>query len=189
MQIFLENQETLTEQLLNGENISPKIRIFFGGYYRRRFFKDNSGRTEDALNDYDMAIMLRPDYAYAYLGKGDMFEKLGRHDEAIAAYQKVVEIDTIPNNGSCAMYALLALNRRDEAVAFMDKVIENDSIYPGNYYDAACFTCRLGDKDKALNYLRAAFEKGFRRFRHVRRDDDLEQLRLTPEFETLSWIR
>ena len=158
---------------------------FFGGYYRRGFFKDNSGRTEDALNDYDMAIMLRPDYAYSYLGKGDMLEKLGRHDEAIAAYQKVVEIDTIPNNGSCAMYALLALNRRDEAVAFMDKVIENDSIYPGNYYDAACFTCRLGDKDKALNYLRAAFEKGFRRFRHVRRDDDLEQLRLTPEFETL----
>ena len=80
-----------------------------------------------------MAIKLRPDYAYAYLGKGDMLEKLGRHDEAIAAYQKVVEIDTIPNNGSCAMYALLALNRRDEAVAFMDKVIENDSIYPGNY--------------------------------------------------------
>lgn len=158
---------------------------FGGGYYRRGFFEDNSGRTEDALNDYDMAIMLMPEYAYAYLGKGDMLEKLGRHDEAITAYQKVVEIDTVPNNESCAMYALLVLGKNDEAISFMNKVIENDSIDPGNYYDAACFTCRLGDNVKALNYLRTAFEKGFRRFDHLRCDDDLEQLRLMPEFETL----
>ena len=158
---------------------------FAGGYYRRGFFEDNSNRTEDALKDYDMAIMLMPEYAYAYLGKGDMLKKLGRHDEAIAAYQKVVELDTVPNNGSCAMYALLALNRRDDAVAFMNKVIANDSIAPGNYYDAACFTCRLGDKTKALDYLRTAFEKGLRRFNHVRHDDDLTELRSMTEFDEL----
>ncbi len=158
---------------------------FYGGYYRRGFFEDNSNRTEEALADYDMAIMLSPSYAYAYIGKGDMLEKLGRHDEAIEAYQKVVELDTVPSNESCAMYALLALNRREEAVAFMDKVIANDSINPGNYYDAACFTCRLGETEKALEYLRTAFDKGFRRFHHVRRDDDLTELRSMPEFEDL----
>lgn len=157
----------------------------FGGYYRRGFFEDNSGRTEQALADYDMAIMLEPKYAYAYLGKGDMLEILGRHDEALAAYEKVVELDTVPDNNSCAMYALLALGRRDDAVAFMDKVLAQDSIYPGNYYDAACFTCRLGDNNKALDYLKTAFEKGFRRFDHVRRDDDLEQLRVLPLFEEI----
>lgn len=158
---------------------------FYGGYYRRGFFEDNSGRTEEALADYDMAIMLFPQYAYAYLGKGDMLEKLGRHDEAVFAYQKVVEIDTVPNNESCAMYALLALNRWEEAKTFMDKVIANDSINPGNYYDAACFTCRFGDNKKALEYLKIAFEKGFRRFCHVRHDDDLAELRVLPEFEAL----
>ena len=45
-----------------------------------------------------------------------MLEKLGRHDEAIIAYQKVVELDTVPNNESCAMYALLALDRKDDAI-------------------------------------------------------------------------
>lgn len=158
---------------------------FYGGYYRRGFFEDNSGRTEDALADYDMAIMLEPNYAYAYLGKGDMLEKLGRHDEAIIAYQKVVELDTVPNNESCAMYALLALDRKDDAIAFMEKVIANDSINPGNYYDAACFTCRLGDREKSLKYLRTAFEKGFRRFDHIRRDDDLADIRGLSEFEKL----
>ena len=158
---------------------------FYGGYYRRGFFEDNSGKTEEALADYDMAVMLSPQYAYAPLGRGDMLEKLGRHDEAIIAYQKVVELDTVPNNESCAMYALLALDRKDDAIAFMEKVLGNDSINPGNYYDAACFTCRLGDREKSLKYLRTAFEKGFRRFDHVRRDDDLADIRGLSEFEKL----
>lgn len=158
---------------------------FAGGYYRRGFFEDNSDRTEDALKDYDMAIMLMPEYAYAYLGKGDMLEKLGRHDEAQIAYQKVVDIDTVPNNESCAMYALLALGRNDDAIAFMDKVIANDSINPGNYYDAACFYSRIGDYEKSLYNLRKSFEKGFRRFHHVMIDDDLEALRQTDGFVKL----
>lgn len=158
---------------------------FPGGYYRRGFFEDNAGLTEEALKDYDMSVMLSPDYAYSHLGRGDMLEKLGRHDEAMAAYQRVVELDTVPNDNSCAMYALLALGKKNEAIAFMDRVIANDSINPGNYYDAACFTCRLGDKEKALKYLRTSFEKGFRRFSHVRHDDDLTEVRAMPEFEVL----
>lgn len=154
-------------------------------YYRRGFFEDNDGRSEAALEDYNMAVMLNPDYAYAYLGKGDMLERLNRHDEALQAYQKVVELDTVPGNSSCAMYALLSLGRRDDAVAFMDRVLANDSTYAGNYYDAACFTCRLGDNAKALSYLRTALEKGFRRLYHIRHDDDLSALWNLPEFEAL----
>lgn len=154
-------------------------------YYRRGFFEDNDGRSEAALEDYNMAVMLNPDYAYAYLGKGDMLERLNRHDEALLAYQKVVELDTEPANSSCAMYALLSLGRRDDAVAFMDRVLANDSTYAGNYYDAACFTCRLGDNAKALSYLRTALEKGFSRFYHIRHDVDLAALWVLPEFEAL----
>ena len=72
-----------------------------------------------------MSIMLAPEYAYAYLGKADILERLGRHEEAITAYQRVVELDTVPNNESCAMYALLALNRQEDAVTFMDRVLDN----------------------------------------------------------------
>lgn len=158
---------------------------FCGGYYRRGFIEDNSGQTDKALEDYEMAIILMPEYAHAYLGKGDMLERLGRHDEALAAYQKIIEIDTIPDNESCAMYALLALNRKDEAVEFLDRVLASENVEPGNYYDAACFYCRLGEEAKALNYLRIAFEKGFRRFSHVRLDDDLAELRSMPEFDEL----
>lgn len=158
---------------------------FFYGYYRRGFYEDNSGRTDEALTDYDMAIMLEPKYAYAYLGKGDMLMRKGGTAKAMETYRKVVERDTVPNNQSCAMYALLALGERDKAIDFMQQVIANDSTDCGNYYDGACFYSRIGNLDKALANLRKAFEHGFKRFHHVMADDDLEALRATPEFEEL----
>lgn len=158
---------------------------FFGGYYRRGFFKDLSQQTDAAIEDYDMSIMLNPNYAYAYLGKGDMLLRKGQTDGAMEAYRKVIELDTVPNTSSCAMYAYLALGEKEKAVDFMERVIANDSTDCGNYYDGACFYSRLGDLDKALDHLRTSFEKGFRRFHHVMADDDLELLRATDGFKAL----
>lgn len=158
---------------------------FFGGYYRRGFFKDLSQQTDAAIEDYDMSIMLNPDYAYAYLGKGDMLLRKGQTEGAMEAYRKVIELDTVPCTSSCAMYAYLALGEKEKAVIFMERVIANDSTDCGNYYDGACFYSRLGELDKALDYLRTAFEKGFRRFHHVMADGDLELLRATDGFKAL----
>lgn len=158
---------------------------FFGGYYRRGFFKDLSQQTDAAIEDYDMSIMLNPDYAYAYLGKGDMLLRKGQTESAMEAYRKVIALDTVPSTSSCAMYAYLALGEKEKGVDFMERVVANDSIDCGNYYDGACFYSRLGELDKALDYLRTAFEKGFRRFHHVMADDDLELLRATDGFKAL----
>lgn len=158
---------------------------FFGGYYRRGFFKDLSQQTDAAIEDYDMSIMLNPDYAYAYLGKGDMLLRKGQTEGAMDAYRRVIELDTVPGTSSCAMYAYLALGEKEKAVDYMERVIANDSTDCGNYYDGACFYSRLGDLDKALDNLRTAFEKGFRRFHHVMSDDDLELLRTTEGFKAL----
>ena len=154
-----------------------------GGYYRRGFFEDNSNRTDDALADYEMAIMLEPDYAYSYLGKGDMFMRKGEREKAMEAYRKVVELDTVPSNSSCAMYAFLALGEKDKAIDFMNRMIEQDSIDAGNYYDAACLYSRMGDLDKSMDYLRKSVEKGFSRFHHIMADDDLEALREADTFK------
>ena len=156
-----------------------------GAYYRRGFFEDNSERTDDALADYEMAILLEPDYAYSYLGKGDMLMRKGETEKALEAYRKVVELDTIPGNSSCAMYALLAIGEKDQAIEFMDKVLEQDPDDPGNYYDAACFYSRIGELDKSLANLQTCIEKGFSRFHHIMADDDLEALRQTDGFKSL----
>lgn len=156
---------------------------YFGGYYRRGFFEDYSERTDEALSDYEMAILLEPKDAYAHLGKGDMLMRKGDSENALDEYKKVIELDTIPNNSSCAMYAFLALGEKDKAIDFMNRMIEQDSIHAGNYYDAACLYSRMGDLDKSMDYLRQSIENGFSRFHHIMTDDDLEALRETDAFK------
>lgn len=154
-------------------------------WYRIAFLEDNINDNEAALADYDIVISLEPDYAYAHLGRADMLERLGRHDEAIEAYQRVVELEPGPTDNACAMYALLALGRKDEAVDFMQRML---TAYPddaGTYYDAACFYSRLGQLEQSLQYLATALEKGYRRIAHIMRDDDLEAVRALPAFTTL----
>lgn len=158
---------------------------YFGGYYRRGWFKDVSMQTDGAIEDYKMSIMLDPDWAYGHFGLADMYMRKGDVENAKEEYRKVVELDTIPNNGSCAMYALLALDRKDDAITFMNNVLENDSTDAGVFYDATCFYSRIGEYEMALKHLRTAMENGFRRFYHLRHDDDLEELRKFPQFETI----
>lgn len=161
---------------------------YFGGYYRRGWFRDVAMHTDEAMEDYKMAVMLQPDYAYAHLGLADMLMRKGEIDQAKEEYQKVIELDTVPAYGSCAMYALLALDKKDDAIAFIHKLIENDTTDPGNYYDATCFYSRIGDLDVAITHLKTALDKGFRRFYLIRHDDDLEELRKMQEFEEIMAI-
>ena len=158
---------------------------YFGGYYRRGWFKDLSMQTEDAIEDYIMAITLNPDYAYAHFGLGDMYTRKGETEKAKAEYEKVLSLDTIPNDNSCAMYAYLALGRKEEAIDFLNKMIEADTLDAGNYYDAACIYARIGDNQKSLENLKLALEKGFRRFPHIENDDDMDPIRNLPEFQEI----
>lgn len=158
---------------------------YFGGYYRRGWFKDNSKDTYGAIEDYTMAIVLRPDYAYAYLGRGDMYSLMGNKKSADADYKKVIELDTIPSNSSCAQYAYWCLGQKEKAIEFLDKVIANDPDNAGNYYDAACLHSRMGELDKSVYFLQIALEKGYRRFAHLEMDDDLNAIRELPKYKEL----
>ena len=160
-------------------------RTFFYGYYRRGFFKDNTADYDGAIEDYTIAIALEPTYAYAYLGRADMYKAKGKEELAIADYKKVIELDTVPADGSCAQYAFLALGNKERAIAFMNGVIESDKNASGNYYDAACLYARMGETKKALNMLETALCKGYRRFEHMGKDDDLENIRSTKEYKML----
>jgi clan AA aspartic protease (TIGR02281 family) len=158
---------------------------YYGGYYRRGWYKDNSSDVDGAIEDYTMAIVLQPDYAYAYLGRGDMYALKGDKKTAEADYKKVIELDTIPGNSSCTQYAYLELGQKEKAVEFMNNVIEKDPDDAGNYYDAACLHSRMGQLDKSIEFLQTALKKGFRRFAHLEMDDDLDAIRELPEYKKL----
>lgn len=155
------------------------------GYYRRGWYKHFTSDVDGAIEDLKVAILLNPEYAYSYLTLGDMLMKKGEEGKALEQYGKIIELDSVPDSNSCAMYAFLALGEKEKAFDFMDKVIQADSTYAGNYYDAACLYARAGEPQKALDYLEQAFSMGYNRFNHVLLDEDLQSLHGMPEFQAL----
>ena len=173
------------EALLQLSKYINKYPDFYYAYYRRGFFKDNTKDTDGAIEDYTMAIALEPKYAYAYLGRADMYQLKGNKLLSEKDYKKVIELDTIPENSSCAQYAFLALGDNDKAINFMNRIIEADSMDAGNYYDAACLYSRMGESEKAIEKLKISLEKGYRRFNHMENDDDLDSIRNLNDFKIL----
>ena len=154
-------------------------------YYLRGWIKDKSGDYDGAIEDYSTSILLNPNYAYLYFNRGDLLEIKGDRDRAKDDYKKVIELDTIPEKGSCSQFAYLALGDSTKAIEFMNKIIKENSEDFGVYYDAACLYAIMGDSETALRYLEDSLEKGFRRFAHIRRDRGLDNIRKLPQFNNL----
>ena len=153
------------------------------GYYQRGWFKDHSGDIEGALEDYTMAITLEPNEAYAYLNRGVLYRLKGENAKAESDFKQVVRLDSIPEDAECSFYAYYYLGQKDKAIEVLNTMLDKDK--KGNCYDAACLYSVMGEKVKALSYLRQSLEDGYRRFAHIKRDRDLNNIRNTEEFKVL----
>lgn len=153
------------------------------GYYQRGWFKDHSGDIEGALEDYTMAITLQPNVAYAYLNRGVLYHLKGENAKAESDFKQVVRLDSIPEEAECSFYAYYYLGQKDKAIEILNTILDKDK--KGNCYDAACLYSVMGEKEKALSYLRQSLEDGYRRFAHIKRDRDLNNIRNTEEFKVL----
>ncbi|MGO5122449.1 tetratricopeptide repeat protein [Prevotella sp. Sow4_E9_plate] len=153
------------------------------GYYRRGWFEDHSGNVEEAIEDYTMAITLQPNVAYAYLNRGVLYRLKGENAKAESDFKQVVRLDSIPEEAECSFYAYYYLGQKDKAIEILNTMLDKDK--KGNCYDAACLYSVMGEKEKALSYLRQSLEDGYRRFAHIKRDRDLNNIRNTEEFKVL----
>ena len=152
-------------------------------YYRRGWIKDHSGKTDEAIEDYTMAITLQPNEAYQYLNRGVLLLQKGDKKKADEDFKQAVRLDSVPDAPECAFYAYYYLGDKNKAIEMLDKALKKDA--KANYYDAACLYSIMNDKDKAISYLQKALENGFRRFAHIKRDRDLNNIRSTAEYKAI----
>lgn len=146
------------------------------GYYKRGWYKDNLKDFDGAIEDYTTSITLDPDYAYVYMSRGGLYLLKGQKNEARLDFEKAIQLDTIPEQGSCTMYALMHLGRNDEAIEWMNKMLESSDA-EGVRYEAACLYSLMGDTEKSLYYLEESLKRGNKSYHHITVDDDLDNIR------------
>jgi tetratricopeptide (TPR) repeat protein len=72
----------LIEELIHAEPSHPEV------WYWRGVCERFDGELDLAENDFRSVIRLKPNHTHAFYGLGDVLEHQGKHQEAIAAYQK-----------------------------------------------------------------------------------------------------
>jgi tetratricopeptide (TPR) repeat protein len=102
------------------------------------------GRYNEAIQFYDRALKINPNYADTWNYKGISFYNLKKYDEAIQAYDRAIRINPnyayAWNNKGCVFHTL---GRYNEAIQFYDRALK---INP-NFADA------LNNRSKANNEL------------------------------------
>jgi Tfp pilus assembly protein PilF len=79
---------------------------------------------QKALDSFDLAIQLRPDFFEAHGNRGAMLAVLGRHDDAIESYRKAITIRPDFADAHCNLgSALTHLQRYEEALTSLDRAI------------------------------------------------------------------
>ncbi len=154
------------------------------GYYRRGWFKDNINDIDGAIEDYTTSIELQDDNSYAIMSRGRLYLERGDTELAKRDFEAVIQKDTIPEDGSCTMFALMHLGKNEEAIDWMNKMLESSKGY-NTPYEAACLYSIMGNIDKSLAYLEESFKRGYKSYHHVITDEDLENVRESEKFQAL----
>jgi serine/threonine protein kinase/Tfp pilus assembly protein PilF len=142
-----------------------------------------------ALADFRKAAELNPNYLAAWRDQARvLWNMLDQPAKALEAQQRAVACnrDSGLDRAKLAVY-LARLGRRNEAHREAQAALAL-SADPGVVYVVACAYARTAathadDRPRALGYLRQALRSGYRDFRTIDSDPDLEAIRDLPEFD------
>ena len=141
------------------EKRAEQNRMTAQDYFRRAYKNDDLGKHEEAIEDLNKAIELKPDYALAYNNRGIAYNNLGQYDRAIEDYDKAIELDpdyTYAYNNRGIAYN--NLGQYDRAIEDYDKAIELNPDYAHAYYNRGYSYDDLKQYDRAIEDYDKAIE-------------------------------
>ena len=158
-----------------------------------------SGRTDEAIHQYENALELDPNSNIARKGLGWAYIKKGNLEEAIEILKKVAEARNNDRRNSALGYAYAKAGLVDKALDHILKIKTMEATSPTMTYfiDYAIIYSGLGDKDKAFNFLKKAyyereggmvFIKSNPAFMELKSDDRFAELEKMIGFNTSSFI-
>ncbi len=164
-------------------------RLFDASYYfaRHRFMQ---GQPELAWPLYEQASRLRPDDYQSPLLVAQIFDDLGRPEEARARRirgVKLVEerLDLVPDDVR-ALYmganGLVALGEREKGLAWARRARDIEPDEPMLLYNLACIYSLAEEIETALDCLEKAVELGLSHRKWIEHDSNLDAVRGSPRY-------
>jgi tetratricopeptide (TPR) repeat protein len=139
------------ECYLNASRLAPKE---FSWVYLLGKLNEREGSVPQAINYYNAAAQLRPDYLPLFVSLGNIYLQLNRLDQAEANFRRALEID---ENVAAAYYGLgqAALSKRSyaDAARYLEKAL---SLAPESnrlHYALAMAYRGLGKMDQVQSHL------------------------------------
>ena len=144
------------------------------------------GRTPEATREMSFARTMDHAKAQAYLGKFLYYE--GRLDEAERVFASALRLNEElqePAGPTFAAYLFAARGERDRIDPMLFALRPDQSFDGDHAYWLGGVFALLGEKDRALAWLRRAVELGNHNYPWFSRDRNYDRLRGEPEYETI----
>ena len=150
---------------------------------------DRQGRPEEAITEYQRAIELSPSNLLAYNNLGVLYDKMGLYDEAIGEFQRALEINPTDVNAvknlENAKKNKAVIEEREGQIAELRRKVEARPDNPTALYNLGRLYAFYDEKDKAMEWINKALDKGYDNFDYIKLDPALEKLRGDPRLEKM----
>ncbi|HEX9188191.1 MAG TPA: protein kinase [Vicinamibacteria bacterium] len=160
-------------------------------FYARNAFA--RGELEKAIREYEAAMRARPEDYQSPLLVGQIFEDLGRADEARAVRRRGVRIAEehlrLRPDDARALYmganGLVALGETARGLEWADRALDLDPEDAMLLYNIGCIKAMAGARNEALDCLERSVRAGMRNRAWLEHDSNLDSVRPDPRFQAL----
>jgi clan AA aspartic protease (TIGR02281 family) len=155
-------------------------------YSYRAQNKIDQGKYEPALADFNMAIAIDKSNILTYYNRALLYKDyLKQNEKANKDFQFVIDNDTDATSGiNKRQFAFFYLNDKTKAINWQNEILKENPTF-SEFYDAAKFNSLINEKNKSIEYLNNAIEKGFRKVSDLEKDQEFRNINNSLEYKKI----
>lgn len=138
-----------------------------------------------AIADLTKAIEIDPKYIFALYTRARLFTLMGKPDNAKADYETIVSLGlAVAEENFLTPFVLFYLGRKEEAIRWQNQLLRKKPTAEIEY-NTACLYAVMNETVLALKYFELALKNGYSDIDHIRKDEDLDNIRKLPRFNKI----